>query len=188
MDKLFIPILLGTARDERESEKVAKFVFDQFSKNTKIKTELIDIRNFALSETTPSWVESPIIAEWRETLTKADGLIIVAPEYNHGYPGELKLLIDSALKEYEKKPVAICGVSSSAIGGARMMQHLIPTLSKLGMIPIKDAAYFSVVKELFNQKGKIKNKQKWQKILKKIFDELLWYAKVLKEGRIKYPK
>src|SRR5947209_3765710 len=102
-EKLYIPILLGTARDERESEKVARFTYEQFSKREEVKTEMIDIRKFILSETIPSWVESQALSPWRETIKKADALLIVSPEYNHGYPGELKLLLDSALKEYENK-------------------------------------------------------------------------------------
>lgn len=41
-------------------------------------------------------------------MTRADGLVIVAPEYNHGYPGALKSVLDLLLKEYIHKPVAFC--------------------------------------------------------------------------------
>lgn len=57
-------------------------------------------------------------------MTRADGLVIVSPEYNHGYPGEMKLMLDQLYKEYNRKPVGICGVSSGALGGARMVEQL----------------------------------------------------------------
>ena len=36
-------------------------------------------------------------------MNRADGLIVVAPEYNHGCPGLLKHLLDSCLTEYIHK-------------------------------------------------------------------------------------
>jgi NAD(P)H-dependent FMN reductase len=54
----------------------------------------------------------------------ADGFIIVSPEYNHSYPGELKMLLDMLFSQYAHKPVGICGVSSGAWGGTRMVEQL----------------------------------------------------------------
>jgi NAD(P)H-dependent FMN reductase len=53
------------------------------------------------------------------TIERCDGLIIVTPEYNHGYPGLLKHALDMNLKEYIHKAVGICGVSAGPFGGAR---------------------------------------------------------------------
>ncbi len=38
-----------------------------------------------------------------EKITKADGIIIVSPEYNHGYLGELKLILDMLHDEHNYK-------------------------------------------------------------------------------------
>jgi NAD(P)H-dependent FMN reductase len=45
-------------------------------------------------------------------------------EYNHSYPGELKMLLDMLFSQYAHKPVGICGVSSGAWGGTRMVEQL----------------------------------------------------------------
>jgi hypothetical protein len=42
---LVIPVILGTARQGRQSEHAAKFVFEQTKKRPNLDTELIDIRN-----------------------------------------------------------------------------------------------------------------------------------------------
>jgi NAD(P)H-dependent FMN reductase len=39
---LFLPILLGTPRQGRQSEHVARFVFEQMKKRAGIETELFD--------------------------------------------------------------------------------------------------------------------------------------------------
>ena len=46
MDKIFIPILLGTARGSRQSEKAARFILAEAEKYGKFESELIDVRDF----------------------------------------------------------------------------------------------------------------------------------------------
>ena len=59
---------------------------------------------------------------------KADGVIIVSPEYNWGIPGGLKNAIDwvSRLKEvpFREKPVALQSCSGGLLGGGRMQYQL----------------------------------------------------------------
>ena len=70
------------------------------------------------------------------TVSRSDGLIIVTPEYNHGYPGLLKHALDMNLKEYIHKAVGICGVSAGPSGGARVTEALLPVMRELGLVTI----------------------------------------------------
>ncbi len=45
---LFIPIILGTARQGRKSEHVARLVFEQTKKRGDVETELIDVRKLPM--------------------------------------------------------------------------------------------------------------------------------------------
>ena len=60
--------------------------------------------------------------EWRDAIVKADGLVIVTPEYNHGYPGVLKSVLDLLLKEYIHKAVAFVTVSAGPWGGTGFLR------------------------------------------------------------------
>lgn len=189
MEKVFIPVLLGTGRIDRLSEHAAKFVVSEVGKNEKIETKLIDVKEYGYTVTVPPWGtggadETP--TPWKEIMARADGLIIVTPEYNHGYPGELKMLLDSLYDEYEKKPVLLCGVSGGGLGGARMVEHIKPVLIELKMVPMRSALYFSNVKKLFNTEGTMQEKSQEEVYEKQVSDaltELLWYAETLKKGR-----
>src|SRR5690242_12331019 len=86
---------------------------------------------------------------------RADALILVVPEYNHGYPGLLKHVLDSNLKEYIHKAVGICGVSAGGFGGTRVIQNLLPVLRELGLVTIFWDANFSNVQSLFDQEGRM---------------------------------
>lgn len=91
MDKhraLFIPVILGTTRQGRHSEHVAKFVFSEVSKRNGVETELFDIRDLKLPITDAG--EAIKNAQFSGGVARADALILVAPEYNHGYPGLLR--------------------------------------------------------------------------------------------------
>lgn len=142
----YIPIILGTARHGRRSETVANFVYKLCKEIDLFQTELIDVRKLATSATIPPWEPTEQSMAWSTIVNKSAGFIIVAPEYNHGYPGELKILLDKLLREYENKPVGICSVSSGQFGGARMVENLLPVLNYLKMILVNPVVHFSNIK------------------------------------------
>ncbi len=179
MNNLFIPIVLGTAREGRESEKVARYVLAELTALGQFQTQLVDVRDFLFGKTE---VYPEAAKPWKEIMTKADGLIIVSPEYNRGMPGELKILLDSLDDEYVKKPVAIIGVSSGKWGGSRMAEAILPTLVTLGMVPVSPSLPFAVVQNLFDESGKILDDSYKAKIAS-MAKELIWFAQTLKQGR-----
>jgi NAD(P)H-dependent FMN reductase len=66
-------------------------------------------------------------------VNEADALIFVVPEYNHSFPGLLKHVLDTNLKEYIHKAAGVCGVSAGPFGGARMIQNFLPVLREVRM-------------------------------------------------------
>ena len=185
MEKVFIPILLGTGRADRSSENVAKFVTDEVGKNEHIETKLVDVKDFAYTETIPPWGKGgadEVSTEWKKIMIRADGLIVVVPEYNHGYPGELKLVLDSLYDEYEKKPVLLCGVSTGGWGGTRVVDHLKQVFIELKMVPTRSALYYPGVKKLFDENGVIQGDGHDTRVADAL-TELLWYAEALKKAR-----
>jgi NAD(P)H-dependent FMN reductase len=118
-----------------------------------------------------------------ETCERADGLVIVAPEYNHGYPGMLKHVLDSNLKEYIHKAVGVCGVSAGGFGGTRLIEALLPVLRELGLVTIFWDGNFSGAQKLFDADGKILDEATHVKRIDKFLAELIWMSKVLRYGR-----
>lgn len=86
-----------------------------------LESELIDVMDYRI-EARDDTEKSLPAKRLAEKSKKADGFIIVSPKYNHGYPGELKMLLDMLFAEFAHKPVGICGVSSVHWGGARMVE------------------------------------------------------------------
>src|ERR1044071_8317024 len=151
---IFAPVILGTPRQGRLSEHAAAFVVDHVSKRPEIRTELIDIRNLRLPIDDAG--EAIKDSKFSATVNEADALIFVVPEYNHSFPGLLKHVLDTNLKEYIHKAAGVCGVSAGPFGGARMIQSFLPVLLELGMVTIFSDVYFGNVGKLFDPtSGKI---------------------------------
>lgn len=180
MEDLFIPTILGTGHASSNSAKVANFVFNVAKEY--FKTDLYTATDWGLTRTDNS-VTTEKSKEYQKIIQRADGLLIVSPEYNHGYPGELKLMLDQLYTEYNRKPIGICGVSAGPMGGARMVEQLQLVAIELQMVPLRNAVYFSNVGKLFDKAGQIQDQSFIIERVKNLLGELVWYAKVLKYGR-----
>jgi NAD(P)H-dependent FMN reductase len=181
---LFIPLILGTAREGRQSENVARFVFEQTKKRADVETELIDVRELPMKlDDAGEQMKDP---KFSAAIERCDGLIIVTPEYNHGYPGLLKHALDMNLKEYIHKAVGICGVSAGPFGGARVIEGLLPVMRELGLVAIFEDVNFGNVAKNFDDQGNLLD-QNYVRRLDKFLNELVWMARVLRHGRENIP-
>jgi NAD(P)H-dependent FMN reductase len=177
---IFIPVILGTTRKGRASENVARFVHAELSKRDGVETLLVDIRDMELpTDDAGEAIKNP---DFSATVSRADGLLIVTPEYNHGYPGMLKHLLDTNLKEYIHKAVGVCGVSAGGFGGTRVIENLLPVLRELGLVAIFWDGNFSGAQKLFDNDGNLLD-QSYVKRIDKFLKELIWMSKVLRYGR-----
>src|SRR5216684_3865571 len=129
VEKLFIPILLGTTRPNRESIKPARLIEKVGKEIAEIEVQLVD----PLDYTFPFDGNDPENKDSRysELTKRADGFFIVTPEYNHSFPRTLKRMLDSELQNYIHKPVTVAGVSNGIFGGARAIEALTATVREM---------------------------------------------------------
>ena len=177
---LFLPVILGTTRQGRMSLHVSRLITQEVAKQNGIETELIDIATVSLP--TGDAGEAIKEAGFSGKMNRADGLVIVAPEYNHGYSGLLKHVLDSCLKEYIHKAVGIVGVSAGPFGGTRLIQNLLPVMREIGLVTIFWDVNFSSVQKVFAEDGKLLDESYIRRI-DKFLKELIWMAKTLRQGR-----
>ena len=182
---VFLPVVIGTSRQGRLTEPAANFVFDEVSKRSDIETQLIDIRKIPIRIDDAG--EALKDRQFSDTVARADGLILVVPEYNHSFPGLLKHVLDTNLEEYVHKAVGVCGVSAGPFGGARMIQSLLPVLRELGLVTIFSDVYFGTAGKLFDPAtGKITDPA-YSRRVEKFLNELVWMARALRHARENIP-
>lgn len=185
-DRLFIPLLLGTNRKDRHSEKVARWVLERMQERSEIETRLFDVRDFALPHDHYGQEIKERFPEWRDAIVRADGLVIVTPEYNHGYPGALKGVLDLLLREYVHKAVAFVGVSAQVWGGTRVIEALVPMVRELGLAVTFTDLNFPRVQDKFDANGALLDAA-YNARAGAFLDELIWMAKTLRWGRGNVP-
>lgn len=177
MEKLYIPVVLGTAREGRQSEKIAHFIASVLGSYDEIETGVIDVREYLFGSTIAPWGGDGRTNEWKEIVKHVDGFVIVSPEYNHSYPGELKILLDAGDREnYARKPIALCGVSSGGLGGARVVEQLQQVVTSLQAIPVPQPLYFSNVED----SDPNDDPDLFRPNVEHMANELLWHAKKLR--------
>ena len=185
-DKLFIPILLGTNRKERQSEHVAKWLLSKVEERDDIETQLFDVRDFHLPYDHYGQEIKEQFPEWRDAIVRADGLIVVTPEYNHGPPGPLKSVLDLLLREYVHKPVAFAAVSAQVWGGTRVIETMTHIVRELGLVITFTDLNFPRVQDKFDADGNLLD-DAYNSRAAGFLDELAWMATTLRWGRDNVP-
>jgi NAD(P)H-dependent FMN reductase len=180
MSKLYIPVLAGTTREQRLSIHGARLVAEIGATFDDVETKLIDPKDFHF----PGDGNDPEGKDpkYTDITARADAFFIVTPEYNHSIPGSLKRMLDSELKNYLHKPVAFAGASNGQWGGVRAIEALVVTVREMGMVATFTDMHFPKIQDLFDEQGNLKD-EKYREYTQRSWKELIWMAKVLKQGR-----
>ncbi len=176
MAKLNLVIVLGTTREDNKSQHVAKYLTDFANKGGDFKATLFDPADASIAH---DGEKDPAYTKLTE---EADAFLFVVPEYNHGYPGTLKLVIDSELKNYIHKPAAVAGVSAGRYGGVRAIVNLMPVIREVGLSPTFTDITVSDSYNEFDETGAPKSDYV-ESQAKAALTELAWMARTLQWGR-----
>ncbi len=182
-----VAILAGTMGENREGLKVLQFAKNQvIERNWEPLIADAGVYNLPmLSEVYRSMKDpDPRLKEIHETLTAADGFIVITAEYNHGIPPALKNMLDYFRNEYFFKPSGIISYSSGPFGGVRGAEQLRLVLSELRTLPVPSSLPVSRVHESLLPDGSSVNGD-YERRSKKFFDEFGWYMEALAEQRKK---
>lgn len=140
-------IIIGSTRQGRASEVVAKWVASEVKKLGQTELELLDLRDYNLpffdEPMPPLYNENrQPVAEavtWLETLAACETFVFVTPEYNHSMPAVLKNAIDYVDTQLKDKTALIVGHGPSS-GAKDAAAHLRTVLtSNIGMTVIDPA-------------------------------------------------
>jgi NAD(P)H-dependent FMN reductase len=184
----YIPIILGSTRRGRQSEKVARFVAARMKLNERIQTEVLDLLeyDFPIMEERLRLRDDPPprLLEFADKISRADAVVIVSPEYNNGYPGVLKNALDYLSPEYRRKPIAIVSVSGGGFGGLNALAQLRLVALGMGAFPVPAALPISRVQEVFAADGTLQD-QSYLKRADAFIEEVLWFAEAIATQKAK---
>jgi NAD(P)H-dependent FMN reductase len=182
-NNLTIAVLAGTTREQRESVKAAHYIAKLGEQLPDVEIIFVDPKefNFPGDGNDPEGKDP----RYTEITAKADAFFIVTPEYNHSFPGSLKRMLDSELGNYNHKPVAFAGCSDGNWGGTRAVESLVPAVRETGLVVMSWDVYFPYVNKMFEENGDIKPEyaERYARNVGKLYKELIWFGRMLKNGR-----
>lgn len=173
-----LSIISASVRTKRRSNRVAVF-FEKYITDNKLATvEILDLNAFAFPvfnerlrfQTNPS--DSVLL--FAEKIKQSDGIIIVTPEYNGGYPASIKNIIDLLSDEWYRKPIAIATVSDGQFGGTQVITSLLFTLWKIKAWVVPSMFPVPKVEEAFDENGIPKNITETEKRAARFIKDLFW--------------
>lgn len=152
-----IAIISPSVRLGRRSHRVALWFRRYLEENSLANAEIIDLTEyrFPLFDERLKKQENPLpdALEFAGRIRSADGVIIIAPEYNGGYPASLKNVIDLLTDEWRGKTVAISSVSDGPFGGTQVITSLQFTMWKMGAWTVPAMFPVPHVSEAFDEEG-----------------------------------
>lgn len=175
---MHIAIISSSIRSGRNSHRVGLYFKRYLEEEQLASCDLIDLQeyNFPIFDERLRFMENPSeqILHFAERVTKAEGIIVIAPEYNGGYPASLKNIIDLLSAEWKGKPTGIVTVSTGPYGGALLLPSLLFTLWKKGVWVVNARYHISKVKESFDENGDPTDPAPTDKRTQAFIEQLRW--------------
>ncbi|HSX05931.1 MAG TPA: NAD(P)H-dependent oxidoreductase [Candidatus Saccharimonadales bacterium] len=142
-----IAVIIGSTREGRSTDKLAKWVAAEAAKENDV--ELLDLRDYPMPfldeaispRYNPNRTPAPEVQKWLDKIAEFDGYVFVTPEYNRSTSAVLKNAIDVLAHEIDDKPVALVGHGTS--GGAQAIASLRMALPGVGAVTIPQALFFT---------------------------------------------
>jgi NAD(P)H-dependent FMN reductase len=173
-----IAIISSSVRIGRNSHRAAVF-FKKFIEENNIATvEILDLNEYrfpVFDERLRFQTDPPAnVLDFAAKVKTADGILIVTPEYNGGYPASLKNVVDLLYDEWHRKPVAISTVSNGIFGGTQVITSLQFSLWKIRAWTVPAMFPVPKVQEAFDENGNPSDKTGTDKRAQAFLNELIW--------------
>ncbi|RZK58713.1 MAG: NAD(P)H-dependent oxidoreductase [Pedobacter sp.] len=174
-----ISILSASVRNGRNSHRVALYFKNYLEENQLANVKIIDLKayDFPIFEERLRFISNPSEAmlSFAEEVTNSDGIILVTPEYNGGYPASLKNAIDLLYAEWKRKPIAIATVSAGAFAGTQVITSLQFSLWKIGALTVPAMFPVATIEKTFDENGKPSDVEATNKRASVFVNELIWW-------------
>lgn len=171
-------IISSSVRTGRKSHRVALYFKNYLETNNMATAEILDLMeyNFPLFDERLQYQKNPTTEalDFAEKIKAAEGVIIVTPEYNGGYPASLKNATDLLYGEWHRKPVAIATVSDGPFGGTQVITSLQFSLWKIRAWTVPAMFPVTKVQDSFSEDGTPVEKTAVDKRAAIFINELLW--------------
>jgi NAD(P)H-dependent FMN reductase len=182
---IHIAIISSSVRIDRKSHRVALYFQKYLIQNKIASVEILDLMeyDFPIFNEKLSLQKNPTksVLDFADKINTADGIIIVTPEYNGGYPASLKNAIDLLYNEWHHKPIAISTVSSGDFGGSQAIMLLQFSLWKIKAFTVPALFPVPNIEKKFDEKGNSLHQEITDKLADIFINELMWFISIMQK-------
>lgn len=172
--RLRLAVIVASIRPGRFGPTVASWFATQAEARDDIDLDVVDLADATDQD------------EFAERIGRADAIVVVTPEYNHGYPGPLKTAIDSAGAEWHAKPIGFVSYGGMS-GGLRAVEQLRAVFAELHAVTVRETVSFHGAWSAFDEAGAPLDAGGTSAAATTLLDQLTWWASALREARLVRP-
>ena len=180
-DRIRTVLIIGSTREGRFGPTVAAWVAEHARARPDLDVDLLDLAEAGLPAVLQREPDLQV-RRFAARIDQADALIVITPEYNHGYPAPLKQAIDWLRDEWAAKPVALVSYGGRS-GGLRAVEQLRQVFAEVSAVPLRDTLSFHQAHTQFRPDGTLKDPAPVEAAAATLFDRLEWWARALREAR-----
>jgi chromate reductase, NAD(P)H dehydrogenase (quinone) len=151
--------IAGSLRQESLNKYLLQFMAEEEYEGLNIQIESLEEIPLFNADLEKGGDPDPV-ARWKQKLKKADGILIVTPEYSHGTPGVLKNALDWAGSMTNEnvlfhKPVMLAGATPTRMGTGFSQAQLRQTLAACDAYPLQQPQIFIAQAHKLIENGKV---------------------------------
>jgi NAD(P)H-dependent FMN reductase len=178
-----LAVIIGSVRKDRIGPVVARWLLDQVRSHTATQVDVIDLAALDLPDDLDNGGDAVM---FRKRIECADGFIVVTPEYNRGYPGTLKTAIDTAVTEWQAKPVGFVSYGGIS-GGLRAVEQLRPVFAELHAATMQAVVSVPFVWDRVDEHGDLCPPDRAASAAATLLRQLTWWAWALRHAKARQP-
>ena len=172
-----IVVIVGSTREGRVGDSVAAWFVGVAKQRGDIDVELLDLAEYDFPARYPG-VPTEEMNRFTAAIRRADGFVVVTPEYNRGYPASLKQAIDFAYDEWHAKPVGFVSYGCHS-RGFHSVAALRVVFTDLHTHPVRDEVGLDLME---NEPGPAQ-----EPAATTLLDQVVWWGEALRAARAARP-
>ncbi|MGW6461646.1 NADPH-dependent FMN reductase [Streptomyces sp. NPDC055078] len=173
---LRIAVIIGSTREGRVGEKIGDWFTTWADGRTDVGLSVIDLIDFDFPARYPDRATDQMCGFCSE-IDRADGFVVVTPEYNRSFPASLKQAIDFAYDEWQTKPVAFVSYGHGSCG-LYAAEHLRSVFTELHTVTLRNGVAIDLLNERWEERDRAAGL---------MLDQLHWWGLALREARAARP-
>ncbi|MBW4717803.1 NADPH-dependent FMN reductase [Saccharothrix obliqua] len=175
MRPLRIAVIIGSTRRAREGEAIGHWVAEFASRRDDTEVDLVDLVDYDFPAAYPDRPTEAVL-RFTSRVARADGFVVVTPEYNRSFPASLKQAIDYAYDEWHAKPAGFVSYGYRS-AGMYAVEQLRAVFTELHVMTMRDGVGVNLLDD-----GPLDDERR-RRAATAMLDQLTWWAEALRAAR-----